>query len=411
MNPFYNFGIRAYAWGARLLALHRRKVKTMLNGQKLTFERLERLLDPSRPCVWIHTSSLGEFEQGRPLIEMIRRELPNKQILLSFFSPSGFEVRKNYDKVDAVVYLPFDLPKNAAQFIRLAHPEIAIFVKYEFWGNYLSELKRLGIPTYIISSIFRPGQIFFLPWGGMFRKILRCFTHLFVQDNASLNLLSKIGIENVTVAGDTRFDRVTDILADIKPMPAAEALAASSAITVVAGSTWHADEQFILPYFNHHDDIKLIIAPHEVTEERLHQIEQNISRKCVRLSAATLQQVTEADCLIVDCYGMLSGIYHFGDVAYVGGGFGAGIHNINEAAVHSLPIVFGPNHQKFKEASDLIALGGAFSFSSSNDFISIFDRLITDSSYRRIAGEAAGKYIRENIGATRRIFDAIFHQS
>ncbi|MBR5744244.1 MAG: 3-deoxy-D-manno-octulosonic acid transferase, partial [Muribaculaceae bacterium] len=216
MNPLYNFGIRAYAFGAKVLATRKEKVRKMLDGQKATFERLSQRLDPSRRYVWIHASSLGEFEQGRPLIEMIRRERPDCHVVLSFFSPSGYEVRHDYAEADAVVYLPFDLPKNAERFIDIVKPKMAIFVKYEFWGNYLSALHRRGIPTYIISSIFRRGQIFFRPWGGMFRKMLRCFTHIYVQDDASRTMLANIGITNVTVAGDTRFDRVTDILANVK---------------------------------------------------------------------------------------------------------------------------------------------------------------------------------------------------
>ena len=408
MNPIYNFGIRAYALGARLLATRKEKVRKMLDGQRQTFDRLASTLDPSCRYIWIHASSLGEFEQGRPLIEMIRRELPDRHILLSFFSPSGYEVRKDYDLVDAVVYLPFDLSKNVARFIDLVRPEMAIFVKYEFWGNYLSELKRRDIPTYIISSIFREKQIFFRPWGGMFRKMLRCFTHLYVQDEASRRLLAAIGVENVTVAGDTRFDRVTDILDNVKSVPQAEAISSAAATTIVAGSTWPADEQFLLPYFNVHENLRLIIAPHEVNEERIRQIEQNVSRPCVRLSKSTPEQAADADCLIVDCFGMLSSIYHFGDIAYIGGGFGAGIHNINEAAVHSVPVVFGPKHQKFKEAADLISLGGALSFNDAGVFADTLNRLTADSASLRAAGDAAGQYIRDNLGATRRIFNDIF---
>ena len=339
---------------------------------------------------------------------MIRRERPDCHVVLSFFSPSGYEVRHDYAEADAVVYLPFDLPKNAERFIDIVKPEMAIFVKYEFWGNYLSALHRRGIPTYIISSIFRRGQIFFRPWGGMFRKMLRCFTHIYVQDDASRSMLADIGVTNVTVAGDTRFDRVTDILANVKEVAQAEAIAASAKVTVVAGSTWPADERFLLPYFNAHDDVKLIIAPHEVNEERVAEILAVISRKAVRLSQATPEQAAQADCLVVDCFGMLSSIYHFGDVAYIGGGFGAGIHNINEAAVHSIPVVFGPKHEKFKEASDLLTLGGAFSFIDNEGFTKIFDDLTSDTARRHEAGETAGKYIADNLGATRRIFDEIF---
>lgn len=408
MNPLYNFGIRAYALGAKVLATRKEKVRKMLNGQADTFNRLSRLIDPSRRYVWVHASSLGEFEQGRPLIEMIRRERPDLHVVLSFFSPSGYEVRHDYAEADAVVYLPFDLPENASRFIDVVKPEMAFFIKYEFWGNYLSELRRRGVPTYLVSSIFRRGQIFFRPWGGMFRKMLRCFTHLYLQDDASRSMLAEIGVTNVTVAGDTRFDRVTDILAHVKHVAQAEAIAASSKVTVVAGSTWPADERFLLPFFNAHPAIKLIIAPHEVNEERVADILSRISRPVARLSQSTPQQAAQADCLVIDCFGLLSSVYHFGQIAYIGGGFGAGIHNINEAAVHSIPVVFGPKHEKFKEAADLMSLGGAFSFIDNEGFTKIFDNLTTDNARRRQAGVAAGKYIADNLGATRRIFDEIF---
>lgn len=407
MNFLYNAGISLYGLGMRLAALRSDKVRRLIKGQREAVPYLRRVIDHSRGYIWIHAASLGEFEQGRPLIEMMRRMHPEAHILLTFFSPSGYEVRCNFPMVDAVSYLPLDSPRNVKAFLDAVQPKMALFIKYEFWGNYLQELRRRGIPTYIISSIFRPSQIFFKPWGGMFRSMLRCYTHIFVQDDNSMRLLSDIGIYNVSVAGDTRFDRVTDIMRERPDVPQAEAMTEDARLTIVAGSTWPPDEELLLPYVNAHPGVKLIIAPHEVRTDRIEDIVSKLERPVVCLSKATPQEAAAADCLIVDCYGKLSGVYRYGDIAYIGGGFGAGIHNINEAAVYDMPVLFGPNYRKFKEAGDMIACGGAFSFSDKAGFTAALDPLVADSDRLVEAGRAAGHYIREHLGATQRVYTAL----
>ncbi len=407
MNPLYNLGMRAFDAGISLGALKSEKIKKLRTGQKEAIGYLRGKIRPGQPYVWIHAASLGEFEQGRPLIEKIRRENSDVRILLTFFSPSGYEVRKNFSEVDAVCYLPLDVKSRVKEFLDVVNPRMAVFVKYEFWGNYLQELKRRGVPTYIISSIFRPSQIFFKPWGAMFRNMLRCYTHVYVQDERSRRLLAGIGVTNVTVAGDTRFDRVTDIMRSCVEIPQAAAFVEKAPVTIIAGSTWPPDEEYLIPYFNSHPEFKLIIAPHEVESKRLDAIERSLTRKSCRLSSATLEEAREADCMIIDGYGKLSSIYSYGDIAYVGGGFGVGIHNINEAAVYGMPVLFGPNYHKFKEAYDLIEAKGAFTFSDIVRFEGILSRLLTDSEYLAECGNNASRYIKENFGATDVIYGDI----
>lgn len=407
MNFLYNAGISLYGLGMRLAALRSDKVRRLLKGQREAVPYLKRVIDPAHGYIWIHAASLGEFEQGRPLIEMVRRRHPEAKILLTFFSPSGYEVRCNFPMVDAVSYLPLDKPSHVRAFLDVVNPRMALFIKYEFWGNYLQELRRRQIPTFIISSIFRQSQVFFKPWGGMFRSMLRCYTHIFVQDDNSMRLLSDIGVRNVTVAGDTRFDRVTDIMRERPDVPQAETMTDDASLTVVAGSTWPPDEELLLPYFNTHPDIKLIIAPHEVRADRIEDIVSKLDRSVVCLSKATPQEAAAADCLVVDCYGKLSGVYRYGDIAYIGGGFGAGIHNINEAAVYDMPVLFGPNYRKFKEAADMIKCGAAFTFSDKAGFNAAIDPLVEDPDRLLGAGRAAGHYIREHLGATQRVYTAL----
>lgn len=365
MNPLYNIGISLYGAAARLASLQSKKVSDMIAGQRATLNTLEseRLTKaPDGYDVWIHAASLGEFEQGRPLIERLRREHPEKKILLTFFSPSGYNVRRNYDRVDTVAYLPFDTPAKVKRFLDAAKPKMAIFVKYEFWGNYLEQLHRRGIPTYLISSIFRPSQRFFRPGGEWARNMLRKFNHLYLQDEASRKLLAGIGIENTTVAGDTRFDRVTDIMRMAKEVKIAGKFTENAKFTLIAGSSWPADEDIYIPWIKANPQVKAIIAPHEFDKERLGLLRKRFAGKAVLLSELQFPSDLNGDeqVLIIDCFGLLSSLYNYGSVAYIGGGFGAGIHNINEAAVFGIPVVFGPRHHKFKEASDLIACGGGF---------------------------------------------------
>lgn len=422
MNPLYNTGIRLYGSVVRLLgSFGHRKAGLMMRGQRSTMEALRRF-DAESPegaeRIWIHAASLGEFEQGRPLIEWLRRERPGARILLSFFSPSGYEVRKNYAAADCVVYLPFDTPRAAREFVAVARPSMAVFVKYEFWGNYLTALSRAGVPVYIISAIFRDGQIFFRPYGGMFRRMLGCFTRLFVQDEKSRTLLQGIGVEpeRITVAGDTRFDRVTDTLRAAREVPEVEkwldATGGRDRFTLVAGSSWGPDEDVYFPWLGAHPEVRAIIAPHEFDSARLEAMRNRLGTDVTllhsELQGASPERIAAARYLIIDCFGLLASLYRFATMAYVGGGFGVGIHSVTEAAVFSVPVIFGPNYGKFREARGLIAATGAFSVDSPRAFDTIATRMLKDTRRRDDAGKAAGKYIADNVGATDTITRIIF---
>lgn len=399
----YTIAIYLYALAVRLASLTNRKARLMIKGHRKTWRTLRDHAKERRHYVWFHAASLGEFEQGRPLMERLRREHPEKRILLTFFSPSGYEVRKDYAGADLVCYLPFDTPLNARRFIRLVQPEKAFFIKYEFWHHYIDELHRAGVPVYSVSSIFRNDQIFFRPYGRGYARVLHHFNHFFVQNEASRRLLNSLGVTQVSVTGDTRFDRVIDIRNQAKSLPLAAALTGDSR-TIVAGSTWPPDEEILIPYFNRHPELKLIIAPHEVNEERLRSIEQRLKRPALRYSQATPESSAQADCLIIDGYGLLSSLYRYATLAYVGGGFGVGIHNVPEAAVYGVPVFFGPNNQRFREARDLINEGGSFEVTSADDFQAQADRLLADERALAKSGQAAGDYIRRNSGATEAIF-------
>ena len=395
----YNLAINLYSLAAKEDALFSKKVKTMLKGQLDCYEVLRSKIEPGRHYIWFHAASLGEFEQGRPLMERIRQEYPSYGILLTFFSPSGYEVRKNYEGADVICYLPFDKPQNVKKFLDLANPCMAFFIKYEFWKNYLDELHSRNIPVFSVSSIFRPQQAFFKWYGKDYAKVLRSFNHLFVQNDESRDLLKGIGIEEVTVAGDTRFDRVLQIRQQAKDLPLVEAFKQGE-LTFVAGSSWQPDEDLFIEYFNHHPEVKLIIAPHVIGEDHLQQIIGKLEGKVVRYTQATLENVTDAHCLIIDCFGLLSSIYRYGEIAYIGGGFGAGIHNTVEAAVYGVPVIFGPNYQRFMEANDLIECGGAFSINDSNDLKALLNKLLSDKTFLQEAGNKAGTYVHSRAGAT-----------
>lgn len=398
----YSLGIYLMALGVRVAALFKEKLRKMVQGHRATWQML-RALSGKDAYVWFHAASLGEFEQGRPLMERLRREHPEKKILLTFFSPSGYEVRKNYDGADLVCYLPFDTPLNARRFVKLAHPEAAFFIKYEFWRNYIEVLYKRGIPCYSVSSIFRENQIFFRPYGRGYARCLSRMTHLFVQNETSRRLLEGIGVTNVDVVGDTRFDRVLDIRNAAKPLPLAERFAGCWKV-LVAGSSWPQDEEIIIPYFNKHPNLKLVLAPHVVSEEHLQAIERQLARPALRYSKATPKAVAEVDCLIIDCYGLLSSIYRYASMAYVGGGFGVGIHNVPEAAVYGVPVIIGPNNKKFREAQALLRCGGCKEIAGVADFEQIMDAWLSDKEALATAGKAAGSYIADNAGAADRIF-------
>lgn len=409
----YSILIHFYAFIVALISPFHRKARLMRWGQWKTNRILREKIDRNAKYIWFHASSLGEFEQGRPVMEKIKQEHPDYKILLTFFSPSGYEVRKNYNGADVICYLPFDTPFRVKKFLRLANPVMAVFIKYEFWGNYLHELKKRGIPVYIISAIFRPDQLFFQWFGAPYRKMLYNFTHLFVQDERSKELLAEFDIRNVTVCGDTRFDRVLDICRQARELPNVERFVKNEkgeqVQTLIAGSSWPQDEDIFIPYFNKHPELKLIIAPHEIHQEHLTYIESLLKRPSVRLSEVLQDNhlLEGKDCLIVDSFGMLSSIYRYGTIAYIGGGFGAGIHNTLEATVYGIPVLFGPRYQKFKEARDLIKVGGGFSISSKEEFTDKMDELLTNQQTLATAGKSAGNFVSGNAGATEQILKEV----
>ena len=403
----YSLLIYIYVAAVKLAALFgHRKAKLMIEGHKNVFPELKKRIIKGEKYLWFHASSLGEFEQGRPVIERLRETHPEYRILLTFFSPSGYESAKKYAAADIICYLPFDTKRNVARFLHLVKPAKAFFIKYEFWPNFLNGLKKRNIPTYSVSSIFRKEQTFFKKFDFGYRKTLRCFSHLFVQDRASKELLATIGVDNVTVIGDTRFDRVVKIAADAKQLALVETFAEGKRV-FVAGSSWTPDEDIFIKYFNAHKGWKLIIASHEVTEARLTEIQSKFSGKCVRYTQANMDEAREADCLLIDCFGLLSSIYRYGKVAYVGGGFGAGVHNLLEAAVYGMPVFFGPNNRKFREAQKLKECGGGLEISSYEDFEAKMDLFDVDENLLAQAGAAAGEYVGGNSGATQKLLAAL----
>ena len=403
----YNLVIYLYLLGVVIYSRFNEKVRMMWRGEREAFRILREKVDPNAKYVWFHAASLGEFEQGRPLIERLRKEHPEYKILLTFFSPSGYEVRKNYEGADIICYLPLDTITNARRFLRLVKPVAAFFIKYEFWYNYLHILKHRGVPVYSVSSIFRPEQVFFKWYGRQYRRVLNCFTHFFVQNEISKELLAKIHITNVTVVGDTRFDRVLQIKEAAKQLPIVEAFKQNDQV-FVAGSSWAPDEEIFIPYFKKHPEWKMIIAPHVIGEEHLRQIEKLLEgRKVVRYTEATETDARNADVLIIDCFGLLSSIYHYGEIAYVGGGFGVGIHNVLEAAVWDVPVFFGPNNQRFQEAQGLKAAGGGFDFETAEAFKQQMDIFLTDAEKLRTAGVQAGKFVQSLAGATEKVLSCV----
>lgn len=402
----YSFVIYIYLLAVKIVSLFNKKVRLMVNGHAAVFKILRENIKEGEPYIWFHAASLGEFEQGRPLMERIRRQYPEYKILLTFFSPSGYEVRKNYEGADVICYLPFDTPRNVKRFLSIANPCMAFFIKYEFWQNYLKALQRRHIPVYSVSSIFRREQIFFRWYGGRYYKVLTRFTHLFVQNEVSKELLGKLGIRNVTVVGDTRFDRVMEIMQQAKQLPLVEAFKQDYTV-FVAGSSWPPDEDLFIEYFNAHPELKLIIAPHVIGESHLSEIIGKLKRPYLRYTQANEENVKQADCLIIDCYGLLSSIYRYGEIAYIGGGFGVGIHNVLEAAVYGVPVMFGPNNKRFREAQQLLQSGGGFEIHDETDFNALTDKLLTDATFLKQAGDAAGHYVKGNAGAADKVLSMV----
>lgn len=406
MRLIYNTGIFLYRAIAWIMSPFNDKAHEWINGRKNWYDSLKEKLLPGEKYIWIHCASLGEFEQGRPVIESIKKEKPAYRILLTFFSPSGYEIRKNYPLADVVCYLPYDTPQNAEKFITLVNPSIVIIVKYEFWDNLISAVNRKNIPLYLISGIFRKKQHFFRWYGDFFRKILGKFTKIFVQDQESSDLLKGIGITNVFVAGDTRFDRVADIAAQAKEIPQIKMFMGDEKL-FIGGSSWRPDEEIIAKYIDSHPGImKWIFAPHEIDNENIERLEKLFTVKSVRFTEFN-ENSANARVMIIDNIGMLSSAYRYASIAALGGGFGKGIHNILEPACWSIPVLFGPNFRKFREAVDLIAMEGAKSFNNYEDFKEILDRWISDETLYQKAATRAGEYVNKNRGATALIMKEI----
>lgn len=406
MKLIYDLGIFLYGAVLRLISPFNSKARLWIAGRKNWERSLQEQIKRDQHYIWVHCASLGEFEQGRPVIEALKKEAPTCKVILTFFSPSGYEVRKNYSLADVVCYLPADTPRNSERFISIVRPAVVIFVKYEFWYNYISALHKKGIPLYLISGIFRSSQPFFRWYGMFFRKMLLNFSHFFVQDQRSESLLKSAGISNVTVAGDTRFDRVVRIAAQVRDIPELEAFRGNSRL-FLAGSSWPPDEEIISRYIlNHKDEVKWVFAPHEIHKSNIERLERLIGKDVVRFSEFT-EAKADARVMIIDNMGMLSSAYRYAGIAAVGGGFGKGIHNVLEPACWGIPVLFGPNYGKFREAVDLIAMGGARSYSNYEEFETAFESLAYNKEVYSKAADSAGRYVKENSGATAVIMERI----
>lgn len=398
MHVLYNLVLHIYITGIRLASLFNLKAGRWVNGRKDVWDKLKSSIHPDERWIWFHCASLGEFEQGRPVIERIRKDAPEFKILLTFFSPSGYEVRKNYAGADLVTYLPVDFPRNARRFIQLVNPRLAVFVKYEFWINYLLELRRKDVPTYLISGIFRPGQPFFRWYGAYFRRGIKAFTHFYVQNNISVRLLQSLGFSNITLSGDTRFDRVLQQAVHFEEIPLLAQWRTANPV-IVGGSLWPADFEIMLPFIKKHEEYSFILVPHEPKPGLVRRMKERIGPDARLWSDSDPATLHNTRVIIVDTIGLLSRIYRYGSVAYIGGGFGAGIHNILEAAVYGKPVIFGPNHQKFSEAIELKKQGGAKSISNAYELeAALLYFLQPDNQVR--AGSICKNYVESHTGAT-----------
>ncbi len=408
MTTLYNLAIRFYHFIAWLISPFNLKARAFTAGRKGWQKKLRQQIVPGTRYAWFHCASLGEFEQGRPIIEAFRLRYPHIQIALTFYSPSGYEIRKNYPQAAAVLYLPADTRNNAKQFLDILNPEIAFFIKYEFWYHYLNLLQQRSIPHYLISGIFRPQQPFFSskPWGKWSRRMLTGFTQIFIQDNDSFVLLRSAGFEGVTIAGDTRFDRVAVIAKSSQPIEIVDNFIGNQKV-LIAGSTWKQDEELITDYILTHAKVKWIIAPHEVGKEHIERLKQLLKNKAITLSEAESNNPANFQVLIVDSIGKLSSLYQYGQIAYIGGGFGAGIHNILEAATYGMPLIFGPNYGKFREARELIARGAAISLSNANELNQTINYLLNHPLELERLSSIARNYVSENGGATQKILSQI----
>ncbi len=404
---FYNLGIQIYALGIRVASLFNPKAKLWLRGRNNLLQQIKNTVTPDGNIVWMHCASVGEFEQGRPVIEKLKQENSNCKVLLTFFSPSGYELRKNYPGADYIFYMPLDTRKNASAFIEAVNPKLAIFVKYEFWFHHLNELRKKNIHTILISGIFRREQLFFKGYGKSFQSILKSFRTIFVQDKNSSELLHEFGINNTTLSSDTRFDRVLQVKQEAKQFPEIEKFCGDKRV-IVAGSTWQEDEKILLNFIQtqNNSELKWIIAPHEISESHLSNLINQLGEKAIRYSQLQ-NSTTEKQFLVIDNVGMLSSLYSYGIVAYVGGGFGKGIHNILEAAVFGIPVLFGPNYKKFKEASDLVSEQFCFSIQNENEFSSKMNQLLSDENYFESCATGCANYVQSKTGATEQIVQYI----
>lgn len=404
----YNFGLSLYAWAIRLVSPRHPKAKLWSDGRKDLFKRMSEAISPADRIVWIHVASLGEFEQGRPIMERIRRDHPEYRILLTFFSPSGYEIRKNYPGADYIFYLPIDTPRNARRFLDIAHPEIAIFVKYEFWINLLTELRRRSIRTYIVSAIFRRNSIFFRPYGGIWRQALESFDVMFVQNEESKTLLAELGFDNVTIAGDTRFDRVAQIAAAAKHIDLIERFKGAERL-FVAGSTWGHDEELLIRLMNDNPNVKFVVAPHEMDEARIARLMSETRGGAIRYTQCTPNiSFVNKQLLVLDTVGLLASVYGYATWSYIGGGFGVGIHNTLEAATFGLPVAFGPNYEKFKEARDLVTLCAAKPIHDYEELQAWFIPLRDNEAFLQKTSRMAKDYTTRHQGATGIIVKTIF---
>lgn len=410
MNFLYNILVFKATILLKIVAVFNKKIKLFVDGRKETFSKVTAL--KNEKTIWFHAASLGEFEQARPIIEELKKNYKQYKILVTFFSPSGYEIRKNYNLADVVCYLPLDSRSNAKKFLEIVNPKVAVFVKYEFWPNLLNELRKQDISTILVSGILRDKQLFFKSYGGFMRKSLKAFHHFFVQDEKSKNLLNSINFQNVTVAGDTRFDRVSKILEQDNSLDFIDEFK-NNKYTIVAGSTWHEDEAFLVNYINNEasEDDKFIIAPHNIKDDAILELQKSINKKVIKYSDVIANEMKQSHNLkdyqvfIIDTIGILTKIYAAADLAYVGGGLKTGLHNILEPATFGIPVVIGNNYDKFKEAVDLVKIGGCISIKNQKEFTENFINLKNDENFRKLTGIINKKYIEDNLGATKEIMN------
>ena len=409
MNLIYQLGVQLYKLAAWLVSPFNSKAHLGCQEQQIIFPYLQEKISDEKPIIWVHCASLGEFEQGRPLIEHIKKQYPAYQILLTFFSPSGYEIRKNYEQADYVCYLPVDTLSNVRKFLDLVNPEKVFFIKYEFWKNYMTELGKRNIPLYLVSAIFRPEQLFFqkgfrAKW---YRSFLQGVKHFFVQNQQSADLLDRIGLSNYTITGDTRFDRVAEIAANRKDLPRVAAFKGEARL-IVAGSSWQPDEELLAAYLKANKTVKMVIAPHEVKEANIKRLLSLLPEKAVRYSSET-DDWANCRVLVIDSIGILSSVYRYADVAYIGGGFGVGIHNTLEAAIYQVPVLFGPNYLKFQEAVELVSRKLAFPVDNAEELTQQLDHLIGQDLLRAEIAEGCRQFMDENIGATQHVLEKVFN--